>query len=193
MMHAHFLIRYKSIKGQDQRVHAQRGDCDLGVLYLLQLVLQASSAARFTIPSNRSITATDLGVIDALLHQCSHLFLSGTCSQGINMSGYQGTNVNVLSMQGRTLSNEAFGKWQGWLNRDATVHHSVQGNAGALGQTLTLSLTVGRAKNEMQCRSAPKGVVSQASGQDSLCIWPMFGQNSALTAIYSGSCNNKEL
>jgi len=53
---------------------------NLGVLYLLELVLQASTTACLTIPSHRPVTTTDLGVIDALLDQRTHLFLSGACS-----------------------------------------------------------------------------------------------------------------
>ncbi len=53
---------------------------NLGVLYLLELVLQASTTACLTIPCHRPVTTTDLGIIDALLDQCTHLFLSGPCS-----------------------------------------------------------------------------------------------------------------
>ena len=48
----------------------------LGLLYLLQLVLQAGSSARLAVPSHRPVPAANFGVIDALLHQCSHLLLS---------------------------------------------------------------------------------------------------------------------
>ncbi len=53
---------------------------NLGVLYLLELILQASTTACLTIPRHRPVTTADLGVIDALLDQRTHLFLSGACS-----------------------------------------------------------------------------------------------------------------
>ncbi len=53
---------------------------NLGVLYLLELVLQAGTTACLTIPCHRPVTTTDLGIIDALLDQCTHLFLCGACS-----------------------------------------------------------------------------------------------------------------
>lgn len=52
----------------------------LGVLYLLQLILQAGATAGLAIPSHRSVPTANLGIIDALLHQRSHLLLSGACT-----------------------------------------------------------------------------------------------------------------
>lgn len=68
---------------------------NLGVLYLLELVLQAGTTACLTIPCHRPVTTTDLGIIDALLDQRTHLFLSGACST--RGTGCQLTDAKAVS------------------------------------------------------------------------------------------------